>query len=800
MNTHEHPQPGSPQPPSVIFGRPTLSRSGFAPETLARRCDALLRQADALAARGGGLLAIGHPPGLLTAALLLTASVYGRLRFGGSDGGNEGRGAGRVRLYRPALEGALLAVDLPERLVVQDLSADPSLLDLLAGQPFGGRLVIATAPWHWWEQHRVTLPMAFARLDGPDVGDAALATVAAEAAAEETAALVALSPAAVAAYLHVALWDAWGVPLPFELLARAAAPQALGPADIDAAAEDAAGNAVAEADDAGLLHWVELDHPAGLSVATRAPLLARAGAAHLLQGNDPRPVLADLAAAADASEPEQRLAVLRLLQGLLAAGAEWPEVANAWSTTEGHGSWTRGFHAMARPALLRLAERSSPREALAWSRVLEALAEPALADKVLARGLRADPANVALLQSRARHLGRWACRDRRQAVAATQAFEAAVAAAPNNPFIWQARGVWALDMGEVDTALRHLKQALQCAESDAEHVYTLIALADAALSQGRPDAAEKWLDDAERIAPDNPYVPHVRGEAARWRGDFEAAAAAYVRALQLDARNVPAAQSQGDMALKRGHWRRAEAYLTDALAWQADNLPARHALGELRAEQAVAAQAARDAAAAATLFDAAETAYRAVLDIEPRNLQALLALAVLMAKRGRPEDAERSLAQARAQDAGNAHALHALASIRAAQGRLDEAERLCNDILYDARYRERENLPALLLLAEIDSARGVDASARIRRIEQAMGAQPLAAEDRAKALNAFALVQRRSGDITAAVATLRANQARDRANTYTLLALAETLDAVGDTADAAALRTQAQGLREAPRD
>lgn len=790
MNMVTSSQTPAVQPPAVILGRTSLSRSGFAPEVLARHCGTLLRQAETLRRHGGGVLAVAHPPELHTGALLLGAALYGRLRFDAIRGS--------VGLYRAAMEAALPPAKLPDWLVVQDLEQDPSLLEWLSARRLDGTVVIATASWGWWEQQRIELPLAIAPFTAPAALAADLEQAQAAAQAEEVGALRTLEDAQRQVYRSVALFDAWGVPLPFGLLARSLHPDAATEAEIDAA-EEAVGTAVAGAEATGLLHWIELDRPPGLAVATRMPLLARAGLASLLAGQDPRPELARLIAAVDAADQEQRVAVLRLMQAVTAAGARWPTLASAWQLQCPHGEWVRALYSDLRQALNGLFADSTSREILAWAGVLHGLGEPAVADAVLAHALRSEPDNAALLQSRARLLGRWARRERRHAEAAGQAFAAAASTAPNNPYVWQARGVWALDMGDPDTAVQHLKRALACAESAAERVYALIALADAALALGRPDAADQWLNEAARIAPTNPYVPHVRGEAARWRGDFQAAVTAYAEALDLDPRNVPAAQSLGDMALKRGHWRRAEGHLSDALSWQADNVPARHALGELRAEQAIAARDAGDDATAEALFEAAETAYRAVLDTEPGNQHALLGLAVLSAKRGRPTAAAQRIAQLREQDAGNPHALHTLARIRAAAGQLDAAERLCNDILYGDRYRDRTNLPALLLLADIDVKRGADLGGRIQRVEQAMGGQPLAAADRAKAMNALALMERDSGEAAAALARLRANQAEDPANTYTLMALAETLDATGDAAEAAALRTEAARLRQARR-
>lgn len=61
----------------------------------------------------------------------------------------------------------------------------------------------------------------------------------------------------------VALFDVWGVPLPFRLLARALTSE-----------EEAVGEAVEEATALGLLVWVEMERPPTLLVATPDPGVA----------------------------------------------------------------------------------------------------------------------------------------------------------------------------------------------------------------------------------------------------------------------------------------------------------------------------------------------------------------------------------------------------------------------------------------------------------------------------------------------------------------------------------------------
>lgn len=770
----------SPLSASVIFGRPLPSRSGFGPETLARHRERVCEEVLRLRAAGGGLLAVAYPAALATGALLLLSAVYARLRYH-SD-------VRSVALLRPRLQqGPQSRLDA-EALLVHDLPQDPSLLDALTGSSTRtGRVVVATGPWDAWERLRPDLPMSFTVFDGPDAADLDLD----ESIAEERDALAGLPGPARDAYRGAALCDAWGVPVPLSLLSRSLHPGT----DTDTA-EEAVGTAVAQAEQLGLLHWIELDAPAGLLVATRGPMLARAALSGTFTDTDPATELARLIAAADPQDREQRVAVLRLFQAILLAAADWPELARLWDLDQPHRTWLRGLYDRCHDALDTVFAHASADEALRWGRVLEGLADFARGDAVLSRALASDPANETLLQSRARHLGRWALQDRSLIPAATRAFDEACRAAPRNPSIWQARGVWGIEMGDLSAAANHLRTALDRARANSERVYALIALADLCLAQGRPKDTDHYLDQAAAILPGNPYVPHLKGEAARFRGDFAAAERAYRQTRALDPHNVPAAQSQGDLALKRGHWARAAGHLAEALRWQPDNVPALHALAELRADEAIAAQAIGDPAVAGPLFQAAEQGYAAALAVEPGNLRALLALGVLLARQGRFAEAEQTIAAVRTRDPRNLHALHALARIRQVQGRTREAERAFNDILL----AERLNLPALIALAGLAAEQGRAAPDLLARIDQALAAPTLAASDRIKARNALALVQQGRGDLSAALATLRATLELDPANSYTLLALARALEAAGDTEAAAPLRAESERQRQATED
>jgi tetratricopeptide (TPR) repeat protein len=88
---------------------------------------------------------------------------------------------------------------------------------------------------------------------------------------------------------------------------------------------------------------------------------------------------------------------------------------------------------------------------------------------------------------------------------------------------------------DVDSARPALDRALELAPAgdDRARAMVLHAMAEVAVREGRTDEAMERLDQAERLAPDEPAIPHARGEALagvwRWReatAPLERAAAA----------------------------------------------------------------------------------------------------------------------------------------------------------------------------------------------------------------------------------------------------------------------------------
>jgi predicted O-linked N-acetylglucosamine transferase (SPINDLY family) len=89
-----------------------------------------------------------------------------------------------------------------------------------------------------------------------------------------------------------------------------------------------------------------------------------------------------------------------------------------------------------------------------------------------------------------------------------------------------------LELGNLDQALAHTDEALQLAP-DFDGAFALRARALQA--QGRfQDAAREWLQ-AEQLAPENPLYPFHAGMLLDDAGDLPQAAAAFERALRLDA-------------------------------------------------------------------------------------------------------------------------------------------------------------------------------------------------------------------------------------------------------------------------
>lgn len=179
--------------------------------------------------------------------------------------------------------------------------------------------------------------------------------------------------------------------------------------------------------------------------------------------------------------------------------------------------------------------------------------------------------------------------------------------------------------------------------------------------------------DAARLELAEPHFE--RGEIAYERDEKREAAYQLALALRWFPRYEDALLLAGRMAMEAGDGRLAEQHLVAATEANERNAEAWGRLGALY--QAMAGD--DDAALTAK----AEQAYLQALEIDERQVDAALGLAMIEMRRGSLERAEVRLKQAIDSDPGVAHAHYLLGEIYLGQDRLDEAEEAFNQALWE---------------------------------------------------------------------------------------------------------------------
>jgi len=403
----------------------------------------------------------------------------------------------------------------------------------------------------------------------------------------------------------VVLTDAWGVPLPFELLVRLV---------------NLKENEVAQQIEAGYrqgaLFWVERDKPVALLVASRSEGFARQALAELVRTEDIslnqyQPVLQ----AADPDEHEERYAILNLLESWL--------VQDRFRHALGLGFHITQVRALVQEHWRRIqamTQAGSAAERLIWTQCLERLGLFEQGKEIIKAALKQESRNIFLLQTQAHLLSRWSQVDPQRQPEAVTAFAAACDQTPNNVYLWQARGVFEAERPNRRGAELCFARAL---EIDPHNIPSLIARADMYLEAGESDKASKDLQAAEQIDPNNIYVRHLFGRWHVYQGDWEKAQQEWEKLRLLDKGNLYALQSLGHMARIRGQWQNSCQNLQQALDLAPENVTVLLELAMLALERTDTP----DRSLAAAYLNRA-------LRVEPENPKLLVTQALLLLRQG----------------------------------------------------------------------------------------------------------------------------------------------------------------------
>jgi tetratricopeptide (TPR) repeat protein len=204
-----------------------------------------------------------------------------------------------------------------------------------------------------------------------------------------------------------------------------------------------------------------------------------------------------------------------------------------------------------------------------WSQCLSRLSLFSQAHDILSAALMKYPDNVFLNQYHAHCLALWSMVSSSKIKLAQQAFAKATRLCENNIYLWQSRGIFEARYGSFSGAQLCFESALSI---NPKSVHTFVARSHMFLDFCDFVQAEKDLDAAANIDPDNPYVMHLSGRLAFYKGKWQTAERFWKNMLIHNTQNVYALQSLGNMARERGHFEDAAMYLNNAIDVDPENV------------------------------------------------------------------------------------------------------------------------------------------------------------------------------------------------------------------------------------
>ncbi len=512
--------------PLYALERPVWGYRSMSVQALRRHAEDLLGQG-AASRDDGGFLAVPYAHGQEQDVITNLLLLLGSLRQRGEP----------VRLLYPLTHPLVLSSDLPAGyLLVHQAPRIVGLPEAFEQGPgwWRGRVVIATGLTDDWARLSLSLPVRFHRLP-QTAGESHVQIVVKE--CEELARQEQIREA----YSLVASFDAFEVPLPLSLLARALGQD-----------EDQAGAMVEGA--RNLLYWVERERPAGLLVSTKGPDVARGtldslygeGADGVLQASHRR-VLASV----EPEDQDERHAILRLCPALVRSGRRL---------------WARRL--VDEASLDAVWQRGTWQETLGWAWVFADLNLYELADRAFRWALDRDGDNREVSLAYARFLGRWAQANPAKYARALDVFARAAALAADNPHLWQAWGRMEIALGQLSKAQGCLDRVLGMSPTN---LFTVIPAADLAVALERYDAAIELLAQAGAMRSEAPATLCLSGKAATGQGQLEQAAGFYQNALDLHPANVTALTALASLEAQRGNRESSEERLRQALQYDPGN-------------------------------------------------------------------------------------------------------------------------------------------------------------------------------------------------------------------------------------
>lgn len=746
--------------------RPLFGRIDFGLQGLDRLAQELQDKVKALQSEGGGVLVIPHTNEQEPSLNLLLQLLAYRLRSNGTKGS--------VRLSRTYLEPHRLEKTLSAGVcIIPHLPRMSGALTHIESGDVENQVLVGAGLEEEWQ--RTSLQVNHHLFDNlPEASD--LTEWRGKVVEEEASRYVELSGKLQRIYRTAAVWDARGVPLRFDVLARTL--------ELDL---DDARRSVNELVDADLLYWVHDWSGEDRRVATKSPVVAREIIDELAKqyetGSDLRlGCFHEVLKALDPERKGDRYLALQLYQSASPHDSFWQHAVPTGSSQPGQ-AWANALIRNENwPLVENLFDELGPEEAVLWGRTLSRLRLFDKADAVLESALRRHRRNAHLLHARAQTLADQVQVDPSRAPEAEKAFEEARREMPRNCYLYQSCAVMRGKTGSDPAPL--FDRALRAADTPGECAAVQVAWADWETQRGNYDAAEDHLDEAEDAAPGNAYVPHVRGKAAFQKGEYNDAEAYFREVVDRDLHSVVAWNALGYMARVRGHWDVAEDWLGKALGVDPENVPTLHERGNLLADIADAEErkaGGEDQAAGETRREAL-TSYGKALDLEPDNVQVLVSLAnALLPFAAREAGDERDALKRKLEKTldlapDNTRALHVLGRFHMEVARhadtskgADEHRQKARDRFEEALDSDDRNLPALYSLAEIHLDAGDEEAARrtLDALENTLSASSPPVHEHIRTLNAQAKIEQRFGNVETAVELVEKAHEMDEENEYT---------------------------------
>src|SRR6185437_8597216 len=165
--------------------------------------------------------------------------------------------------------------------------------------------------------------------------------------------------------------------------------------------------------------------------------------------------------------------------------------------------------------------------------------------------------------------------------AASQYVQQALAAAPENPQAWVAKGDLAFDSHDFASAESDYQKVLGLEHADwlpQEHFYTVARLANAQAEQNQLDKALASIDTLEKMAPEQPYPHYLHAVVLYKQGHLDDAVSQLQQVLKASPDNAQAQMLMGAVNYAQGNYGQAEMYLSNTMGVEPQNANARKLL------------------------------------------------------------------------------------------------------------------------------------------------------------------------------------------------------------------------------